>query len=147
MNDNLIICIFGSEDRNKYTHYRMRTLPLFEEFKNSYICRKKRSQMIKTYLSGRYFQFDSDNHVSFCPKCQIAGKRYRAFREELETEINKEIEVPEDFASKVIASLDKKVKTTTNKGTKIILLTLLGLVSLVILILGRKRSSKEIEKE
>ena len=55
--------------------------------------------------------------------------------------------MPEDFASKVIASLDKKVKTTTNKGTKIILLTLLGLVSLVILILGRKRSSKEIDKE
>ena len=103
--------------------------------------------MIKTYLSGSYFQFDSDNHVSFCPKCQIAGKRYRAFREELETEVEKEIEVPEDFASKVIASLDKKVKTTTNKGTKIILLTVLGLVSLVILILGRKRSSKEIEKE
>ncbi len=120
---------------------------LFEELKNSYICRKKRSQMIKTYLSGRYFQFDSDNHVSFCTKCQIAGKRYRAFREELETEVNKEVEVPEDFASKVIASLDKKVKTTTNKGTKIILLTLLGLVSLVILILGRKRSSEEIEKE
>ena len=120
---------------------------LFEEFKNSYTCRKKRTKMIKTYLSGTYFQFDSDNHVSFCPKCQLAGKRYRAFREELETEVEKEIEVPEDFASKVIASLDKKVKTTTNKGTKIILLTVLGLVSLVILILGRKRSSKEIEKE
>ena len=120
---------------------------LFEEFKNSYICRKKRSQMIKTYLSGSYFQFDSDNHVSFCPKCQIAGKRYRAFREELETEVNKEVEVPEDFASRVIASLDKKVKTTTNKGTKIILLILLGLVSLLILILGRKRSSKELDKE
>ena len=120
---------------------------LFEEFKNSYICRKKRRQMIKTYLSGIYFQFDSDNHVSFCPKCQISGKRYRAFREELETEVNKEVEVPEDFASKVIASLDKKVKTTTNKGTKIILLTLLGLVSLLILILGRKRSSKELDKE
>ena len=120
---------------------------LFEEFKNSYICRKKRTKMIKTYLSGTYFQFDSDNHVSFCPKCQLAGKRYRAFREELETEVEKEIEVPEDFASKVIASQDKKVKTTTNKGTKIILLTLLGLLSLVILILGRKRSSKEIEKE
>ena len=120
---------------------------LFEEFKNSYICRKKRSQMIKTYLSGSYFQFDSDNHVSFCPKCQIAGKRYRAFRKELETEVNKEVEVPEDFASKVVASLDKKVKTTTNKGTKIILLILIGLVSLVILILGRKRSSKETDKE
>jgi len=120
---------------------------LFEEFKNSYTCRKKRSQMIKTYLGGSYFQFDSDNHVSFCPKCQIAGKRYRAFREELETEVNKEVEVPEDFASRVVASLDKKVKTTTNRGTKIILLTLLGLVSLLILILGRKRSSKELDKE
>ena len=90
---------------------------LFEEIKNSYICRKRRSQMIKTYLSGKYFQFDADNHVSFCPKCQIAGKRYRAFREELETEVNKEVEIPEDFASRVIASLDKKVKTTSNKGT------------------------------
>ncbi len=120
---------------------------LFEEMKNSYICRKKRNQMIKTYLSGTYFQFDSDNHVSFCSKCQIAGKRYRAFREELETEVNKEVEVPEDFASRVIDSLDKKVKTTTNKGTKIILLTLLGLVSLLILILGRKRSSKKLDKE
>ena len=120
---------------------------LFEEIKNSYICRKRRSQMIKTYLSGKFFQFDADNHVSFCPKCQIAGKRYRAFREELETEVNKEVEIPEDFASRVIDSLDKKVKTTSNKGAKIILLTLLGLVSLVILILGRKRSSKEIEKE
>ncbi len=120
---------------------------LFEEIKNSYICRKKRNHMIKTYLSGTYFQFDSDNHVSFCPKCQIAGKRYRAFREELETELNKDVEVPEDFASRVIASLDKKVKTTTNKGTKIILLTLLGLVSLLILILGRKRSSKKLDKE
>tara|TARA_B100001123_G_scaffold187598_1_gene214519 strand:+ start:93 stop:467 length:375 start_codon:yes stop_codon:yes gene_type:complete len=121
---------------------------LFEEIKNSYICRKSRSRMIKTYLSGKFFQFDADNHVSFCPKCQIAGKRYRAFREELETEVNKEIEIPEDFASRVIASLDKKVKTTTNKGTKIILLTLLGLVTLLVLILGRKRSSnKELEDE
>ena len=118
---------------------------LFEEMKNSYICRKKRNQMIKTYLSGTYFQFDSDNHVSFCSKCQIAGKRYRAFREELETEVNKEVEVPEDFASRVIDSLDKKVKTTTNKGTKIILLSLIGLISLLILVFGIKRSSNEID--
>lgn len=34
MNTNLVICIFGSEDRNKYTHYRMRTLPLLEELQN-----------------------------------------------------------------------------------------------------------------
>ena len=120
---------------------------LFENIRDNLICRRKRNLMMKTYLSGKYFMFDSDNHISFCPKCQISGKRYKAFREELESEINKEVEVPNDFASKVIDSLDKKIKTTTNKGTKIILLTLLGLVSLVILILGRKRSSKEIEKE
>ena len=47
---------------------------LFEELKNSYICRKKRSQMIKTYLSGRYFQFDSDNHVSFCQHVKLLAK-------------------------------------------------------------------------
>ena len=88
---------------------------------------------MRTYLSGKYFLFDSDNHISYCPKCQVAGKRYKAFREELESEVNKEVEVPSDFASKVIDSLDKKVKTTTNKGTKIILLSLIGLISLLIL--------------
>ena len=105
---------------------------------------------MKTYLSGKYFMFDSDNHISFCPKCQISGKRYKAFREELESEINKEVEVPNDFTSKVIDSLDKKIKTTTNKGTKIILLSLIGLISLLILVFGIKRSSNEtndIEKD
>ena len=101
---------------------------LFENIKDNLICRRKRSLMMRTYLSGKYFMFDSDNHISFCPKCQIAGKRYKAFREELESEINKEVEVPNDFASKVIDSLDKKIKTTTNKGTKIILLSLIGLI-------------------
>ena len=86
---------------------------LFEEIKNSYICRKKRTKMIKTYLSGTYFQFDSDNHVSFCPKCQLAGKRYRAFREELETEVEKEIEVPEDFASVLAPFRVKRKKLAT----------------------------------
>ena len=86
-----------------------------------------------------------DNHISYCPKCQVAGKRYKAFREELESEVNKEVEVPSDFASKVIDSLDKKVKTTTNKGTKIILLSLIGLISLLILVFGIKRSSNEID--
>ena len=99
---------------------------------------------MRTYLSGKYFLFDSDNHISYCPKCQVAGKRYKAFREELESEVNKEVEVPSDFASKVIDSLDKKVKTTTNKGTKIILLSLIGLISLLILVFGIKRSSNEI---
>ena len=123
---------------------------LFENIRDNLICRRKRSLMMETYLSGKYFMFDSDNHISFCPKCQISGKRYKAFREELESEINKEVEVPNDFASKVIDSLDKKIKTTTNKGTKIILLSLIGLISLLILVFGIKRSSNEtndIEKD
>ena len=123
---------------------------LFENIRDNLICRRKRSLMMRTYLSGKYFMFDSDNHISYCPKCQVAGKRYKAFREELESEINKEVEVPNDFASKVIDSLDKKIKTTTNKGTKIILLSLIGLISLLILVFGIKRSSNEtndIEKD
>ena len=123
---------------------------LFENIRDNLICRRKRSLMMRSYLSGKYFMFDSDNHISFCPKCQISGKRYKAFREELESEINKEVEVPNDFASKVIDSLDKKIKTTTNKGTKIILLSLIGLISLLILVFGIKRSSNEtndIEKD
>ena len=123
---------------------------LFENIRDNLICRRKRSLMMRTYLSDKYFMFDSDNHISFCPKCQISGKRYKAFREELESEINKEVEVPNDFASKVIDSLDKKIKTTTNKGTKIILLSLIGLISLLILVFGIKRSSNEtndIEKD
>ena len=118
---------------------------LLDNLKDNFICRRKRSQMMRTYLSGKYFLFDSDNHISYCPKCQVAGKRYKAFREELESEVNKEVEVPSDFASKVIDSLDKKVKTTTNKGTKIILLSLIGLISLLILVFGIKRSSNETD--
>ena len=83
---------------------------LLDNLKDNFICRRKRSQMMRTYLSGKYFLFDSDNHISYCPKCQVAGKRYKAFREELESEVNKEVEVPSDFTSKVIDSLDKKSK-------------------------------------
>ena len=119
----------------------------FKNLKYQVTCRRKRNQMIKTYLNGVYFQFDSDNHVQYCLKCQTAGKRYRAFREELENEVKNEVEVPEDFTSRVMSSLDKKVKTTTNKGTKIILLTLLGLMSLVILVFGLKRSSDQLDEE
>jgi hypothetical protein len=119
----------------------------YRDLKYKAVCRRKRNQMIKTYLGGVYFQFDSDNHVQYCLKCQTAGKRYRAFREELENEVQIEVEVPDDFTSRVMSSLDKKVKTTTNKGTKIILLTLLGLMSLVILVFGLKRSSNELDKE
>ena len=97
---------------------------IFVNLKYQSVCRRKRNQMIKTYLNGVYFQFDSDNHVQFCLKCQTAGKRYRAFREELENNVQTNVEPPSDFASKVMSSLDKKVKTTTNKGTKIILLSL-----------------------
>ena len=119
----------------------------YRDLKYKAVCRRKRNQMIKTYLGGVYFQFDSDNHVQYCLKCQTAGKRYRAFREELENEVQVEVEVPDDFTSRVMSSLDKKVKTTTNTGTKIILLTLLGLMSLVILVFGLKRSSNELDKE
>ena len=118
---------------------------LLDSLKDNFICRRKRIKMIRKYLSGKYFLFYYDNHISYCPKCQVAGKRYKAFREELESEVNKEVEVPSDFASKVIDSLDKKVKTTTNKGTKIILLSLIGLISLLILVFGIKRSSNEID--
>lgn len=120
---------------------------IYKNLKYQAVCRRKRNQMIKTYLNGVYFQFDSDNHVQYCLKCQTAGKRYRAFREELENEVKVEVEAPEDFTSRVMSSLDKKVKTTTNKGTKIILLILLGLMSLVILVFGIKRSSNELDKE
>ena len=120
---------------------------ILKNLKYQAVCRRKRNQMIKTYLNGVYFQFDSDNHVQYCLKCQTAGKRYRAFREELENEVQVDIEAPEDFTSRVMSSLDKKVKTTTNKGTKIILLTLLGLMSLVILVFGLKRSSNQLDKE
>ena len=120
---------------------------ILKNLKYQAVCRRKRNQMIKTYLNGVYFQFDSDNHVQYCLKCQTAGKRYRAFREELENEVQVDIEAPEDFTSRVMSSLDKKVKTTANKGTKIILLTLLGLMSLVILVFGLKRSSNELDKE
>lgn len=120
---------------------------LFSNLKNNILCRRTRNKMLSSYLSSQYFGFDSDPHASACIKCQVSGKRYRAFKEELDNELSKEVEVPNDFASKVMSSLDKKVKTTTNKGTKIILLTLLGLMSLVILVFGLKRSSNELDKE
>jgi hypothetical protein len=103
--------------------------------------------MLSSYLSNSYFGFDDNIHASSCIKCQVAGKRYKAFKEELDNELNKDIEVPSDFASKVMSSLDKKVKTTTSKSTKIILLTLLGILSIMFLIFGKKRSSNNLEKE
>jgi len=116
-------------------------------FKKNILCKRTRNKMLSSYLSNSYFGFNDNIHASSCIKCQVAGKRYKAFKEELDHELNKDIEVPSDFASKVMSSLDKKVKTTTSKSTKIILLTLLGILSIVFLIFGKKRSSNNMEKE
>jgi hypothetical protein len=96
--------------------------------KNDILCKRTRNKMLSSYLSSEYFGFDSNPHASACIKCQVSGKRYKAFKKDLDNELRKEIEVPTDFASKVMSSLDKKVKTTTSKSTKIILLTLLGIL-------------------
>jgi len=120
---------------------------LIENFKMKLICRRTRTKMLSSYLSSDYFGFNENTHASSCIKCQVSGKRYKAFKDEFEKEVNQDVEVPEDFASKVMSSLDKKVKTTTSKSTKIILLTLLGILSIVFLIFGYKRSSNKLEEE
>ena len=120
---------------------------IFSNIKTNILCKRTRNKMLSSYLSNQYFGFDDNAHASTCIKCQVSGKRYKAFKEKLDTEFKKEIEAPTDFASKVMSSLDKKVKTTTSKSTKIILLTLLGILSIVFLIFGRKRSSNKLEKE
>ena len=118
---------------------------IFSNLKTNILCKRTRNKMLSSYLSNQYFGFDNNAHASSCIKCQVSGKRYKAFKEELDNEFQKEVEVPTDFASKVMSSLDKKVKTTTNKGTKIILLSLIGLISLLILVFGIKRSSNKID--
>ena len=120
---------------------------LIENLKTKLQCRRTRTKMLSSYLSSDYFGFNQNTHASSCIKCQVSGKRYKAFKDEFEKEVNQEIEVPEDFASKVMSSLDKKVKTTTSKSTKIILLTLLGILSIIFLAFGRKRSSNKLDKE
>ena len=117
------------------------------DLKKNILCRRTRNKMLSAYLSNEYFGFDDNLHASSCIKCQVSGKRYKSFKEELDNEFQKDVEVPTDFASKVMSSLDKKVKTTTSKSTKIILLTVLGILSIVFLIFGRKRSSNKLEKE
>ena len=119
----------------------------FSNLKTNILCKRTRNKMLSSYLSSQYFGFDNNSHASSCIKCQVSGKRYKAFKEELDNEFKKEVKVPTDFASKVMSSLDKKVKTTTSKSTKIILLTLLGILSIIFLIFGRKRSSSKLEKE
>jgi len=120
---------------------------LIENLKTKLVCRRTRTKMLSSYLNSDYFGFNENTHASSCIKCQVSGKRYKAFKDEFEKEVNQEVEVPEDFASKVMSSLDKKVKTTTSKSTKIILLTLLGILSIVFLIFGYKRSSNKLEEE
>ena len=120
---------------------------LIENLKTKLVCRRTRTKMLSSYLSSDYFGFNENTHASSCIKCQVSGKRYKAFKDEFEKEVNQEVEVPEDFASKVMSSLDKKVKTTTSKSTKIILLTLLGILSIIFLAFGRKRSSNKLDKE
>ena len=118
---------------------------ILNNLRKNILCKRTRNKMLSAYLSNEYFGFDNNLHASSCIKCQVSGKRYKAFKEELDNELQKNVEVPTDFASKVMSSLDKKVKTTTNKGTKIILLSLIGLISLLILVFGIKRSSNEID--
>jgi len=120
---------------------------LIENLKTKLVCKRTRTKMLSSYLSSDYFGFNENTHASSCIKCQVSGKRYKAFKDEFEKEVNQEVKVPEDFASKVMSSLDKKVKTTTSKSTKIILLTLLGILSIVFLIFGYKRSSSKLEEE
>ena len=120
---------------------------IISNLKNDFLCKRTRNKMLSSYLSSQYFGFDSNPHASACIKCQVSGKRYRAFKKDLDDELKKEIEVPTDFASKVMSSLDKKVKTTTSKSTKIILLTLLGILSIVFLVFGQRRSSNKLERE
>ena len=120
---------------------------IIKNLRNNILCKRTRNKMLSSYLSSQYFGFDSNPHASACIKCQVSGKRYRAFKKDLDDELKKEIEVPTDFASKVMSSLDKKVKTTTSKSTKIILLTLLGILSIVFLIFGNRRSSNKLERE
>ena len=117
------------------------------DLKKNILCKRTRNKMLTAYLSNEYFGFDDNLHASSCIKCQVSGKRYKSFKEELDSELQKDVEVPTDFASKVMSSLDKKVKTTTSKSTKIILLTLLGILSIIFLVFGRKRSSSKLEKE
>ena len=120
---------------------------IISNLKNDILCKRTRNKMLSSYLSSEYFGFDSNPHASACIKCQVSGKRYKAFKKDLDNELSKEIKVPTDFASKVMSSLDKKVKTTTSKSTIIILLTLLGILSIVFLIFGKRRSSNNLERE
>ena len=78
---------------------------IFSNLKTNILCKRTRNNMLSSYLSNQYFGFDNNAHASSCIKCQVSGKRYKAFKEELDNEFKKEVEVPTDFASKVMSSL------------------------------------------
>ena len=52
--------------------------------KNDILCKRTRNKMLSSYLSSEYFGFDSNPHASACIKCQVSGKRYKAFKKEVE---------------------------------------------------------------
>ncbi|MDA2969482.1 MAG: hypothetical protein O3A48_02370 [Actinomycetota bacterium] len=120
---------------------------IINKIRNEFMCRRTRTKMLAMYMSKKFYGFDDNYHSVTCIKCQVSGKRYKAFREVIEKKFEEVPEVPKDFASKVMESLDKKVKTTTSKSKKIILLTLLGILSIIFLIFGLKRSNKRLENE
>ena len=51
--------------------------------KNDILCKRTRNKMLSSYLSREYFGFDSNPHASACIKCQVSGKRYKAFKKDL----------------------------------------------------------------
>ena len=79
----------------------------FNDLKKNILCKRTRNNMLSAYLSNEYFGFDDNLHASSCIKCQVSGKRYKAFKEELDNELQKDVEVPTDFASKVMSSLEE----------------------------------------
>ena len=63
---------------------------ILNDLKNNILCKRTRNKMLSAYLSNEYFGFDNNIHASTCIKCQVSGKRYKAFKAELENELQKE---------------------------------------------------------
>ena len=57
---------------------------IIKNLRNNILCKRTRNKMLSSYLSSQYFGFDSNPHASACIKCQVSGKRYKAFKEEIE---------------------------------------------------------------
>jgi len=52
---------------------------IFLNLKTNILCKRTRNKMLSSYLSNQYFGFDNNAHASSCIKCQVSGKRYKAF--------------------------------------------------------------------